>query len=185
MDPHVAQLRQLFLTHPAWQKAAENIKDGSQSQVHFSHVGGDFHLVRKDGASHLMDGPATDPDFAFLFTPKAIERLWAVEGDDPGDFAVELFEGILTEEPDEQVGLRVVSGFTRLLSRGYVKLLFKSGPRVRAYGKSRGVSSIGSLRKFLKQARSSDPRWGHLAEMSCSAGGAAMNPEIAPQQLAV
>jgi len=162
MDPHVAQLRQLFLTHPAWRKAATHIKDGSQSRVHFSHVNGDFHLLRKDGGSHLMEGPAADPDFAFLFTPKAIERLSAVEGEDPADFAVELFEGILTEEPEEQVGLRVVSGFAKLFARGYVKLLFKTGPRVRAYGKERGVSGMTGLRKFLRQARASDPRWAQL-----------------------
>lgn len=162
MDPHVEQLRELFLTHPAWQKAATSIKDGSQSRIHFSHVTGDYHLVRKDGVSRLVEGPATDPDLAFLFTPKAIERLAAVEGEDPADFAVELFESILNEEPDEQVGLRVVSGFTKLLARGYVKLLFKSGPRVLAYGKTRGVAGVGGLRKFLKQARTSDPRWADL-----------------------
>jgi len=162
MDPHVEQLRQLFLTHPAWRNAAAHIKEGSESRVHFSHLSGDFRLVRKDGASHLLEGPAKKPDFAFLFTPKAIERLAAVEGEDPADFAVELFDSILTEEPDEQVGLQVISGFTRLLSRGYVRLLFKSGPRVLAYGKARGVSGMTGLRKLIKQSRDTDPRWAGL-----------------------
>jgi hypothetical protein len=162
MDPHVSQLRQLFLTHPAWRKAASSIKEGSQSRVYFSHVDGEFHLLRKDGDSHLLEGTASDPDLAFLFTPKAIERLSAVESEDPADFAVELFDSILNEEPDEQVGLRVVAGFTKLISRGYVKLLFKSGPRVMAYGKTRGVTGVTGLRKFLKQARASDPRWAQL-----------------------
>ncbi len=162
MDQHVAQLRDLFLSHPAWQQAAASIKDGSQSRIHFSHVSGDYHLVRKDGVSQLLEGPATDPDLAFLFTPKAIERLSAVESADPADFAVELFESILNEEPEEQVGLRVLAGFGKLISRGYVKLLFKSGPRVLAYGKSRGVSGVRGLRKFLKQSRASDPRWAEI-----------------------
>jgi hypothetical protein len=60
------------------------------------------------------------------------------------------------------VGLRVIAGFTKLLRRGYVKLLFKSGPRVWAYGKSRGVSGVGGLRRFLKQSRVSDPRWAEI-----------------------
>ena len=150
------------MTHPAWLSAAAHIRDGSQSRINFSHVDGEFHLLRKDGESQLIEGPATDPDLAFLFTPKSIERLSAVESSDPGDFAVELFETIVSEDPETQVGLRVVSGFTRLLFRGYVKLLFKSGPRVLAYGSSRGVTNVGGLRKFLKQARASDPRWDNL-----------------------
>jgi hypothetical protein len=162
MDPHISQLRDLFLTHPAWLSAAKHIRDGAQSRVLFSHVDTEFCLARKDGESHLIEGPATDPDLAFRFTPKSIERLSAVEGDDMADFAVELFECVVSDDPDLQVGLRVVSGFTKLLFRGYVKLLIKSGPRVFAYGSSRGVTNVSGLRKFLRQARASDPRWAQL-----------------------
>ena len=80
MDPHIAQLRDLFLSHPAWLDAASHIKEGAQSRVCFSHVPGDFHMVRKEGKSLLLSGKAEDPDFAFYFTPKAIERLAAVQG---------------------------------------------------------------------------------------------------------
>jgi hypothetical protein len=162
MDPHIEQLRQLFLSHPAWLNAAEHIKEGAQSRVYFSHVAGEFHMVRKGGKSLLQAGPATDPDFAFRFTPKAIERLSRVEGDNLADFAVELFECIVSDDPDLQVGLRILSGFTKLFWRGYVTLLLAGGPRVFAYGAARGVNGVGDLRKFLKQSRASDPRWEHL-----------------------
>jgi hypothetical protein len=162
MDPHIARLRELFRTHPAWLSAAQHIKDGSQSRVYFSHVPGEFHMLRKDGQSLLLEGKADDPDFAFRFTPKSIDRLSRVQGSDVADFAVELFECIVSEDPDLQVGLRIISGFTKLFWRGYVTLLMKGGPRVLAYGASRGVNSVGDLRRFLKQSRASDPRWEQL-----------------------
>ncbi len=162
MDPHVAQLRELFRTHPAWGRAAEHIKDGAQSRVYFSHVPGEYHLIRLDGASDLLEGPATDPDFAFRFTPRSIERLAAVEGDQIPDFAVELFECIVSDDPELQVGLRVIAGFTRLFRRGYVGLLFRNSRRLLSYGRARGVTNMRELRKFLRQSRASDPRWENL-----------------------
>jgi hypothetical protein len=162
MDPHIARLRDLFLTHPAWLDAASHIKDGAQSRVTFSHVPGEFHMVRKEGKSLLLQGPAQDPDFAFRFTPRAIERLARVPGGELADFAVELFDCIVSEDPELQVGLRILSSFPKLFWRGYVGLLMKGGPRVLSYGASRGVSSMGDLRRFLKQSRASDPRWENL-----------------------
>jgi len=162
MDPHIAQLRDLFLTHPAWLDAAGHIKDGSQSRLTFSHVEGDYYMIRKDGKSLLLAGKPSDPDFAFYFTPKAIERLAMVQGHDLADFAVELFDCVVSEDPELQVGLRILSSFPKLFWRGYVGLLMKGGPRVLSYGASRGVTSMSDLRRFLKQSRASDPRWEKL-----------------------
>src|SRR6478735_3776742 len=113
MDPHIAQLRDLFLTHPAWLDAASHIKDGSQSRLTFSHVEGDYYMIRKDGKSLLLAGKPSDPDFAFYFTPKAIERLAMVQGHDLADFAVELFDCVVSEDPELQVGLRILSSFPK------------------------------------------------------------------------
>jgi hypothetical protein len=162
MDPHIAQLRDLFLSHPAWLDAASHIKEGSQSRVSFSHVPGDFYMIRKEGKSLLLTGKAEDPDFAFYFTPKAIERLATVEGRDLADFAVTLFDCIVSDDPELQVGLRIIASFPKLFWRGYVGLLMKGGPRVLSYGSSRGVTSMSDLRRFLKQSRASDPRWEKL-----------------------
>jgi hypothetical protein len=162
MDPHVARLRELFLAHPAWLRAAAHIRDGCESRVYFSHVEGEYRLVREGGASHLLEGAAADPDFAFRFTPRAIDRLAAVESDRVADFAVELFETIVSDDPDLQVGLRVIAGFGRLLRRGYLGLLLKHAPRLLSYGRTRGVTNLGELRKFLRQSRASDPRWANL-----------------------
>lgn len=162
MDPHVAKLRELFLHHPAWLNAATHIKEGAQSRVYFSHVPGEYQMLRRGGQSLLLEGRASDPDFAFRFTPKAIERLAQVQGNDLVDFAVELFECVVSDDPEVQVGLRIVSSFPKLLMRGYVTLLLKGGPRVLAYGASRGVHSVSDLRRFVQQARASDPRWEKL-----------------------
>jgi hypothetical protein len=162
MDPHISKLRELFLGHPAWLKAARHIRDGASSRVVFSHVPGEYQLLRKGGQSHLLEGVAEEPDFAFRFTPRAIDRLAAIQSDQVADFAIALFEGTIEEDPDLQVGLRVVGSFPRLMLRGYVGLLFGGGPRLLAYGASRGVRNVSDLRKFLKQTRVTDPRWDSL-----------------------
>lgn len=163
MDAYVEKLRTLFSTHPAWLSTAKSIRDGSSSRVYFSHLPGqEFHLLRKDGQNLLLDEPAVDPDFAFRFTPYSIDRLSSVEGSEQADFAIALFDCIVSEDPDEQVGLRVIAGFTRLVWRGYVTMLLRGGPRVLAYGATRGIHSVGDLRKFMRQTSASDPRWENL-----------------------
>jgi hypothetical protein len=159
MEEHVEKLRELFATHPAWQKAAKYIRDGSSSRVLFSHVAGDFQLLRRGGQSLLVAGEAQDPDFALRFTPRAIDRLAAIESAEIADFAIELFNCTISDDPELQVGLRVVGGFPRLMLRGYVGLLFGGGPRLLAYGASRGIRNVSDLRKFLKQTKTTDPRW--------------------------
>jgi hypothetical protein len=159
MDPHVDKLRSLFRSHPAWLEAAKRVRDGSTSRVVFSHVPGEYQLVRRSGESHLLEGTAADPDLAFRFTPRAIERLSAVESNEVADFAITLFDCIVSDEPELQVGLRVVASLPRLMVRGYVGLLFGGGPRLLAYAANRGVRNVSDLRKFLKQARATDPRW--------------------------
>jgi hypothetical protein len=162
MDPYVQQLRLLFLEHPAWLKAGKHIRDGASSRVLFSHVPGEFQLLRRGGQSQLLEGAADDPDFAFRFTPRAVERLSAIESADVADFAIVLFECTVSADPELQVGLRVVGGFPRLMLRGYVGLLFGGGSRLLAYGAGRGVRNVSDLRRFLKQTRSTDPRWESL-----------------------
>jgi hypothetical protein len=157
MDPHVELLRKLFNTHPAWLAGARHIKEGSSSEVRFSHVRGAYHLLRKDGQSFLLDGPAPDPDLAFRFTPRSIERLNAVQGTDMIDFGVELLECVCSEDPELQVRLRVIAGFTKLLRRGYVGLLIRGGPRILTYGGGSG-GSIADVRKLLNELRS-DEGW--------------------------
>lgn len=155
MDPFVEQLRRFFLEHPVWVEAARSVRDGAQSRVFFSHVEGEWHLSRENGRSLLKEGPATDPDFAFRFTPRAIERMAAVKGD-IGDFAVELFSCATETDPEVRVEFRVLAPFTRLLARGYVQVLLRGGPKVLAFGASRGVRTLSDLRRLLKHLQDQD-----------------------------
>ena len=157
MDPHVTLLRQLFLTHPAWLSAADHIKDGCSSAVRFSHVPGDYQLLRHDGKSDLLEGKASDPDLAFLFTPKSIERLANVKGTDIADFGVELLELANSADPELHVRIRVIAGFSKLLFRGYVGMLMKAGPRVLAYG-GKGTS-FTEVKKLITQLRAKGDPW--------------------------
>lgn len=157
MDPHVELLRNLFLTHPAWLSAAGHLKEGVTSSVRFSHVPGEFHLLRTEGKNLLLEGPAKDPDLAFRFTPKAIERLSRVPGSDIADFGVELLECAGSEDPEVRVRIRVLTGFSKLLFRGYVGLLMRGGPRVLSYG-GKGTS-FSDVRKVLSEMRAKDTLW--------------------------
>jgi hypothetical protein len=162
MDPTVEKLRSLFLNHPAWLKAAEPIKDGASSRVLFAHLPSEYQLLRQDGQSLLLEGPAVEPDFAFYFPKKAIDRLCAVQGTEQADFAIALFDCVVSEDPDEQVGLRILAGLGQIFWKGYLTMLLRGGPRVLAYGARRGLHSVADLRKFLKHTRASHPRWENL-----------------------
>jgi hypothetical protein len=152
MDPHVELLRTLFLTHPAWRAASDHLKEGSQSRVLFSHVPGEFQLVRRGTQNLLLEGKARDPDLAFRFTPKSIERLSRVQGTDIADFGVELLECAASEDPEIQVRMLVIAGFPKLLLRGYATLLLKAGPRVLKGGGKAGPS-LSDVRKMISALR--------------------------------
>ncbi len=156
MDPYVKKLSEYFLSHPSWVDAAKNIKDGASSQVFFSHLDGEWHLMREDGQSLLLEGPSPDPDFAFSFTPSSIDMLTGADGD-IGDFAMVLFECVTSEDPDVQVRFRLISPFGKLLRRGYVQVLLRGGPRVLQLASSRGVRTLSDLRALLREAQSEDP----------------------------
>ena len=156
-DPHVRKLARLFLEHPAWLSAARHVREGASSKVAFSHLpSGSWHLVREGGRSLLRPGPAADPDFAFRFTPAAIDRLAAARGG-IGDFAVALFSLILEEDESIAVGFRILSSFSKLARRGYVRLLLAAGPRVVAWGAAHGVRTPGQLRRLVRELRAREP----------------------------
>jgi len=152
-DESIDRLARLFLEHPAWVSAAERLTPQASSTVYFSHRQGEpWHLAQRDGRTRLLRGAATAPDFVFRFTQTSIERLESVEGG-IGDFAVELFTLITEDDPEVRVGFRIVSGFPRLLRRGYLGLLVAAGPRVLAFGAFHGIRTLGALRRFVAQQR--------------------------------
>ena len=156
-DPHVRMLAELFRRHPAWVRAASCIADGAESAVSFSHLlERRWRLVRRQGESWLLPGPAQDPDFAFRFTPGAVERLAAVDGD-VADFAVALFACSVEPRADQRVDIRVIAPFSRLVRRGYVRLLLAAGPKLARYGATRGVRTLRDLRALVAAHRADPP----------------------------
>lgn len=153
MDPHVDLLRTLFLTHPAWRAASDHLKEGSSSRVLFSHVPGEFQLVRRGHANLLLEGAAKDPDLAFRFTPKSIERLSRVKSNDLADFAIELLDCAASTDPELQIRMLVIASFPKLLLRGYAGLLLKAGPRVLKGGGGHGHVGISDARKWIAALR--------------------------------
>jgi len=157
-DPQVEELARLFREHPAWRAAARYVSDpGATSDVYFSHRPGEaWHLeLARDGA-RLLPGRSTDPDFVFRFPPGAVRRLAQADGG-MADFAIALFEGIESDDPEQRIDLRIAASFPRLLRRGYVKLILAAGPRLLALGARRGWRGIGGLRRLVDAARRARP----------------------------
>lgn len=156
-DPVVESLAELFREHPVWRRAAEPIADRAKSAVYFAHRPGEpWTLERRDGSTHLVPGRCQDPDLVFRFSPGAVRRLEAVEGD-VADFAIELFERAIDPDPDAHVDLRIAASFARLLSRGYVRLLLSAGPKLLAFGATHGVRDVGALRDLVVKLRAREP----------------------------
>ena len=157
-NEYISRLSRLFLEHPIWIEAASRISPAATSTVFFSHTPGRaWHLENREGEILLIPGAAEDPDFVFRFTPAAIQRLETVD-QKMDDFAVELFRLMLEETVDQGVGIRIVASFSRLLRRGYVRLLLSAGPGVLAFGAAHGILSLRSLRQLVSSSRSPVPR---------------------------
>lgn len=155
-DIWIERLARLFSEHPAWREAARLLDRRVTSTVFFHHRPGEpWHLERRGDETLLLPGAAHDPDFAFRFTPAAIDRLAAVRGN-AGDFAAELFALACSEDPELRVNIRVAVGLARLLRRGYVRLLLAAGPRARAIGFAHGESGMSSLQHLVGSLRRLD-----------------------------
>ena len=152
-DEWTERLARLFREHPAWVAAAGHLDPEATCTFYFSHrEHTPWRIEQRDSETRLAPGGASDPDFVFLFTPRSIERLEAVDGG-IGDFAVALFSLIL----DDEVRLRIAAGFPRLAQRGYLKLLLAGGPKVLAFGATHGIQTWGALRRFVEEQRSPGP----------------------------
>lgn len=152
-DAHVRMLAELFRRHPAWVQAARYVTDGAESAVAFTHLPRRrWHVVRREGETLLLPGLARDPDFAFRFTPAAVEGLAAVDGD-IGDFAVELFARIAEPRKERRVDFRIVAPFSRLVRHGYLRLLLAAGPKVARFGAAHGVRTLRDLRALVAAHR--------------------------------
>ena len=152
-DASVRRLAALFRSHPAWTRAAALLSEQACSNVRFQHRPGEiWHLARVDGVTRLEPGARRDADLELAFPPGAIERLEATRGG-IGAFAVALFELAVVSDEALRVDLRILAPFSRLVRRGYLRLLVAGGPEVIAWGAAHGVRTLGELRGWLARVR--------------------------------
>ncbi len=157
-DAVVEELAELFRSHPAWVRAARRLDARATSNVYFSQRPGEvWQLLNAEGETRLLPGRGPNPDFAFRFTPAAVERLAAVRGG-VGGFAVELFSLIVAEDDELGIGFRVAAPFATLVRKGYVQLLLSGGRELLAFGASRGVRTLADLRRLVARVRAHEPQ---------------------------
>jgi hypothetical protein len=155
-DASVKRLASLFRSHPAWQRAAALLSPQACSNVRFRHRPGEvWHLVRVRGVTRLEPGELGDADLELGFAPGSVERLEATRGG-IGDFAVALFDLAVERDESLRVDVRILAPFSRLVRRGYLRLLVAGGPAVLAWGAAHGVRSLTELRHWVKRARARD-----------------------------
>lgn len=152
-DASVRRLAALFRSHPAWTRAAALLSEEACSNVRFQHRPGEvWHLARVAGETRLEPGARRDADLELGFPPGAIERLEATRGGISA-FAVAMFELAVERDPALRVELRILAPFSRLVRRGYLRLLVAGGPAVLAWGAAHGVGTLGELRRWVARVR--------------------------------
>jgi len=104
------------------------------------------------GVTRLEPGELGDADLELGFTPEAIERLEATRGG-IGAFAVALFDLAVERDEALRIDVRILVPFSRLVRRGYLRLLVAGGPGVLAWGAAHGVATLGQLRRFAGRLR--------------------------------
>jgi hypothetical protein len=122
-DEVVARLARMFLAHPAWTDAARRIEADATSNVFFSHRPGEVWHLERRKGDSLLL-PGPASDPDFVFRfTPDAVERLASVDGGIGAFAVEL------------------------------GLLAAGGPRVLAFGASRGIRTLADLRRLVASAR--------------------------------
>ncbi len=153
----VERLSRLFRKHPAWCKGAGLLENEATSNIYFSEFPGRaWHLVRVEEETRLLPGTVESPDFVFRFPPEAVNRLSETEGG-VGAFAETFFMLLAESDPVLKVDYRIVAPFSKLVRRGYVRLLMAGGPGLLRFGVARGVRTLADLRRLVARSQSRVP----------------------------
>ena len=154
MQQAIEQLRIFFAEHPAWVKAAKSIVDGANSEVVFDGEAAPWRLMRVDGVSVLEPGVAPSPDFTFYFTGSAIASLTQTDQKATiSDFALVLFNRIISDDPRERIGFHVRAPFGQLVKRGYLRVLLRGGPAVLRFMSEHGIRSWRDFNSLVTAVR--------------------------------
>jgi hypothetical protein len=121
-------LRRFFEGAPVARTATRPLSRDARVNVALGQ--GTARFTMESGAPALQDGAAPDPDFTLRLPDGAVRRLTALESEDVGEFGVEFFKLVLDRDPDLKVRVHLDAPASRLLSRGYLKVLAQGGLKV-------------------------------------------------------
>jgi len=143
------QLTQHFIdSNPSISEAFSCLKPGTElSLIILSNHR--CRLYYKNNKIIFEEKAAIDPDIELSINNEAIRRLEGLSGESLTQLGIDL----LREISADHIGIKLKSSITKLISRGYLKIIKIAGPEFTKSLASYGLGSIRQLLVVLKHLR--------------------------------
>lgn len=134
-------------------RAAEPLKAGSLFAVSITGDPQPYHIIRESQGTRVRAGAAPGkPQVTFTISPGAIERLSRFDSDSIGEFGVEFFRLMMSNDPELVLDAKLHVGLIGLTRMGAFKILMAGGPSVMSYLARKGFRSLSEIRSAIKKA---------------------------------
>ncbi len=147
-------LRKFLEERPAAVKASKPLKNGTIIEMNIVGDENPYHVVRENKQTFLRTGPCPEePKLRFTISPKAIQRLLDFGSDDIGEYGVEFFKIMVSEDPDYTLGVKLNTGFIGLTRMGVFGILAMGGKAVLSFLARHGLKGPGEIKKAISKLR--------------------------------
>lgn len=135
-------------------RAAKPLKDGTVLLMQIVDDPESYYIMREKKKTYLKQGqPPKDPQISFIISPGAIKRLNDFQTDSIGEFGVEFFKIMVSDDPELTLEARLNTGFLGLTRIGVFGILASGGPSVMAFLARKGLRSLKEIRKTIAKMR--------------------------------
>lgn len=135
-------------------RAAKPLKNGTLLELIIVGDDAKYHIVREHKATVLKTGACPkNPDLTFTISPEAIQRLSDFQSDSIGEFGVEFFRIMASDDEKMVLEVKLHTGFIGLTRLGFVGILISGGSAVMAFLAKKGLGSMGEIKKAIKKLR--------------------------------
>jgi len=135
-------------------KAAKPLKNGTMLKLIIVDDPADYYITREKKATVLRQGSCPkNADLTFTISPDAVQRLSDFKSDSVGEFGVEFFKIMASDDENMVLEVKLHTGFIGLTRLGFVGILISGGSAVMAYLAKKGFGSMGEIKKAIKKLR--------------------------------